>query len=347
MHSEKNTSDTLSFPLLARVGRGLWSFLKPVFRFIGSIIGAGLKTVLTLVLIFIFISTLGNVFSENTARIGKETVISGEGPNKILDIPLEGMILMNSQPTFGASGGTITPEGVRRALALAKSDASVKGIILEIDSPGGSAVASDRIYDEIKKFRLQTGKPVITLMGDTAASGGYYISTATNQIIANQGTITGSIGVIASTYNFQDLMQKIGIKEVVFKTGKYKDMLSFSRPVESEEKAIIDSLLNDTYQQFIDKVVEGRKMNRADVLRLADGRVYSGKQAKDNGLIDDIGNQDTAVIIMKELTGQQKLQLVRMESGSFFEQLFSGTVLPWFAKLFTSSQTPMLWYLMQ
>ena len=182
-------------------------------------------------------------------------------------------------------------------------DPLVKAIVVRIDSPGGGVAPSQEIYNAVKRVRKEQNKTVVASMGTVAASGGYYIAVATDRILANPGTLTGSIGVIMQTANFQELLEKIGVKSVVVKTGKFKDLGSPFRPMVEEERQLLESVMNDTLSQFIEAVAEGRSMDAAEVEQLADGRVFTGRQAKSVLLIDEIGDLHDAIKLAGELSG--------------------------------------------
>ncbi|KAF0122450.1 MAG: protease IV [bacterium] len=182
-----------------------------------------------------------------------------------------------------------------------KKDKSVKAIVLRIDSPGGAVGPTQEIYEEVKKIREK--KKVLVSMGSLAASGGYYIACAANKIIANPGTITGSIGVIIEFGNIEELMKKIGFKSVIIKSGEYKDVMSPFRSITDQEKTILRGVVDSVHSQFIEAVVEGRKLKREDVAKIADGRIFSGEQAKALGLVDSLGNLQDAISMAAEIAG--------------------------------------------
>jgi len=175
---------------------------------------------------------------------------------------------------------------------FAKDD-SVKAIVLRINSPGGGVGPSQEIYEEVRK--LKGKKIVITSMGALAASGGYYIACASEKIFANPGTITGSIGVIMQFVNVKDLIEKIGLKGMVVKSGAFKDIGSPMREMKPEERELLQGVIDNVHMQFVAAVAEGRKMERGKVLKIADGRLFSGEQAKGLGLVDSLGNLEDAV----------------------------------------------------
>ncbi len=180
-------------------------------------------------------------------------------------------------------------------------DLSVKAIVLRVDSPGGAVAPSQEIYEEVRK--AVSKKKVVVSMGSVAASGGYYISSPASRIIANPGTLTGSIGVIMEIPNIEGLMNKVGVKTEVIKSGKHKDIASIFRGMGKEERMILQGVLDDVHEQFIKAVAEGRKMLPDDVRRLADGRVFTGRQALEVGLVDELGNLEDAIKVAARLAG--------------------------------------------
>jgi protease-4 len=180
-------------------------------------------------------------------------------------------------------------------------DPSIKAIVLRIDSPGGAVAPSQEIYEEIRK--AVTKKKIVVSMGSVAASGGYYIAAPATRIVANPGTLTGSIGVIMEIPNVEGLMNKIGVKTEVIKSGRHKDIASVFRGIKKEEREILQGVLDNVHEQFIKAVAEGRKMLIEDVQRIADGRVFTGEQALKAGLVDEIGNLEDAVKAAAKLTG--------------------------------------------
>src|SRR3990172_1138591 len=169
-----------------------------------------------------------------------------------------------------------------------RENKSIKAIVFRVESPGGGVAASQEIYEEVKKTR-DAGKPVVVSMGSVAASGGYYVSCGASRIVANPGTLTGSIGVIFQFLHFNELMNKIGIDASTFKTGKYKDIGSPLRKTTEDEKRFFDQLLGDVYDQFVTVVALERKLDRKKVLEYADGRVFTGRQAREYGFVDTLG----------------------------------------------------------
>lgn len=209
--------------------------------------------------------------------------------DRIAVIRVEGVI-MDSQVTVGE-------------LKRFSENPSVKAIVLRIDSPGGGVVPSQEIYDAVRQVRSKTSKTVIASMGNVAASGGYYIAAATDRIVANPGTLTGSIGVIMETANVEGLLQKIGIEGVVIKSGKFKDVGSPLRKMSEEERGLMQAVMDDVHKQFIEAVAEGRAMELAEAQVLADGRIFTGRQAKEAKLVDELGNLDDAIQLAADAVG--------------------------------------------
>ena len=198
--------------------------------------------------------------------------------------------------------GVITQSsGIIEELQQYLEDDGVKAIILRIDSPGGGVGPAQEIYREI--IKIKTKKKVVTSMGSVAASGGYYIACASDLIVANPGTITGSIGVIMQFSNFEELLKKIGIKGVVLKSGEHKDIGSPFREMTPEEKRIMQEVLDNVHQQFIQAVADGRKLDRSKVVQIADGRILTGEQAKNLGLVDQMGNLQDTIDITAKMVG--------------------------------------------
>jgi protease-4 len=180
---------------------------------------------------------------------------------------------------------------------------SVKAIVLRIDSPGGGVVPSQEIHDAVLRVRNKQNKAVVASMGTVAASGGYYIAAATDRIMANPGTLTGSIGVIMELANLEGLLKKIGVENVVVKSGRHKDIGSPFRKMSDEDRRILQSVMDDVHTQFIEAVAEGRSLDVSDVRPLADGRIFTGRQAKEIKLVDELGDLDDAIRLAADLGG--------------------------------------------
>ena len=218
---------------------------------------------------------------------------------KIVVIPLSGTITIADSSMF--LGSTITPDLVSDYLTRAEKDTAVKAIVLRIESPGGEIAPCQEILWEIE--RVKETKPIVVSMGGTVASGGYYISTKADKIVALPTTMTGSIGVISQVMNVEGLLEKLGIQIETFKGGKYKDMYSGFREMTPEEEEIMQGMIDEYYEQFIDVVAEGRGLGKEEVRDLATGQIYTGTAAKELGLVDALGGLDTATELAMELAG--------------------------------------------
>jgi protease IV len=179
----------------------------------------------------------------------------------------------------------------------------VKSVVIRANSPGGGVAASQEIYEAVKRFRIETKKKVVVSMGSVAASGAYYVACGADKIYANPGTITGSIGVIAEWYNYGELLRWAKMQSVVIKSGAFKDAGSETRPLTEEEKAYFQSLINNMYNQFVSTVAGNRNMKEEDVRKLADGRVYTGQEAKADGLVDELGTLQDAIDAAARMAG--------------------------------------------
>jgi protease IV len=281
---------------------------------------------------------VGGVGGATGAQSGKhfhEVVVDNPTAKpKIAVLEVKGMI---SSDPWGRGTKSIA-DIIEDQLKWAGEDNDVKAVILKVDSPGGEVMASDDIANAIRKFQDQHKKPVISQMGSLAASGGYYVSAPCQWIVANDLTITGSIGVILHSINYRGLMDKVGVQPVVFKSGRFKDMLSGSKKPEEQdpaEKEMIQSMIMETYQKFKKVVADGRaaaatknkgkgKTLATNWADLADGRVLTGRQALDNGFVDEIGNFQTAVETTKRIAGiTGEARLIRYEEPFDISSVFS------------------------
>lgn len=248
-----------------------------------------------------------------------ERWVTGEGPDKIALVRLTGPI--------SQEGGGLLPFGpatsarrVAELLDRARRDPAVKAVIVELNTPGGSVVGSARIHEEILQLR-RTGKPVVALMTEVAASGGYYVAAAADRIVADPSTLTGSIGVIVVLPNLEEFNRRVGLRTVVFKSGRFKDMGNPARALTAEEAALFQKLVDEAYGRFVDVVAQGRRMDRTRVLRLADGRVYTGAQAYRLGLVDALGSFDDAVSTALQLARLSRARVVEYTGAGWLGNL--------------------------
>ncbi|MBN2001344.1 signal peptide peptidase SppA [candidate division KSB1 bacterium] len=236
--------------------------------------------------------------------------VSGSG-QKVAIVDIEGVIFESKE--------------IVRQLKKYQKDRTVKAVVVRINSPGGGIAASQEIYEHIRRVR-DDGKPVVASMGSVAASGGYYVALGADSIMANPGTTTGSIGVIAEFPNFSKLMEKIGVDFTVIKSGKFKDSGSPYRDPTPEERVYFQEWINDGFKQFVDVVAEERQMDRQQVLKIADGRVFTGLQAKAIGLIDSLGTYDDAIMLaarMGGIEGEPRLKKEAKPKYTIFDLLSS------------------------
>ena len=267
---------------------------------------------------------LGREAPSAASAVYEEEYVSGAGPEKIAVVPVEGVIASADSST-GDLQPTTTPEGLADALQQATDDASVAAVVLEVNSPGGGVTASDEMHQSILDFRESSGKPVVVSMGDTAASGGYYISTAADRIVANETTLTGSLGVIFQLNNFTELAKKYGYQREIIKSGEFKDIANSFRDLSPEDREILQSIVNESYDEFVSVIVEGRDLPEERVREIADGRVYSGQQAKEIGLVDSFGGLDEAAEISEDLAGVDEATVVRyVQPESFADALLAS-----------------------
>lgn len=239
--------------------------------------------------------------------------------NKVAVVSLNGPIQAQASSGLFFGGSAITPQLVRSQLDKARNDYAIKAVVLQIESPGGSVAACQEILNEIEKLE----KPMVVSYGTLAASGGYYIATKADKIVALPGTLTGSIGVISEIPNLKGLYEKLGIKIDVFTAGKYKDMYAGIRDMTDEEQELMQKITDQLYDQFVNAVAEGRDLSDEKVRELATGQLYTGEQAKQLGLIDEIGGLDKAIDLAAELAGVQnpKVEYYRPEVPSLLRSL--------------------------
>ncbi len=218
-------------------------------------------------------------------------------------------------------------EAVTRLLHNYGKESSVKAIILRINSPGGGVAPAQEIYREIE--RVRQNKPTVAYLMNVAASGGYYVASAANKIVASPGTLTGSIGVIMQFPNVEELTRKIGVTLKVVKAGKYKDIGSPLRPMSPEEEQMLNQLVEDVHNQFIEDVAKGRRLDAKDVREIADGRIFTGRQAERLGLVDQLGNFQDAVNVAKQLAdikGEARLLKSGNDTPSVWDSIFRSAV---------------------
>ena len=291
----------------------LWSVAA---KFVGSL-------VLFLILMVMLFGNLGNQASQ--AKLSEKVVRPGDKNEKVAIVNLNGVIVADapSDDPFTLTSGFVSARKINEILAELAKDDSVKAIMLEINSPGGSVVGSDEISRKVLEVRET--KPVVAQMGEIAASGGYYLASAANKIVASPATLTGSIGTIMQVPEFSGLYDKLGIRFQTIKAGKLKDMGASDRELIQEERDVLQALANEAQEQFLAAIVQGRRMEEGELRELADGRIYSGKQAKDNGLVDELGSFESAIDYTAALAQLKNPQVVEYSKDSFLDTLLQAS----------------------
>jgi protease-4 len=253
----------------------------------------------------------------------QEVQLSGSGDSKVLLLDLSGVISAQDKEGFIPQPNLLAT--FKEELTKASKDEKIKAVVLRINSPGGTVNASDILYHELKTFKGSKKIPVIASMMDVAASGGYYLAMATDAILVHPSTVTGSIGVIMLTVNAKGLLEKVGVEASAITSGPRKDMGSPFRTMTAEEKVIFQSVIDSFYDRFLAVVQEGRpKLSADQIKKLADGRIYSGEQAKAAGLVDDIGYLDEAIELAKKQAGLTDARIVTYRRhGEYQNNIYS------------------------
>jgi protease-4 len=241
-------------------------------------------TAAVLGVIFVIMLTLASFLSGNK----RSSTLQVVGIDKVALVKVEGLLVSSEQ--------------LVNELNDYAEDGSIKAIVIRIDSPGGGVVVSQEIFNAVKNAKKE-GKKIVVSMGTVAASGGYYVAAAADKIIANPGTLTGSIGVKMEFANVEKLLEKIGVKGMIVKAGEYKDMGSPFRDMTDQEKKLLQGVIDDVHNQFIEAVAEGRQLPAADVRAIADGRIFTGRQALDLKLVDQMGDLADSIRVAGDLAG--------------------------------------------
>jgi protease-4 len=240
----------------------------------------------------------------------------------------DGVAVIPLQGTISASQGTglfaqqmATPQNFKELLDKSGRDGSIKAVVIEINSPGGSVVASDEIARAISEF----DKPTVAWVGEMGASGGYYVASSCDYIVADRASIVGSIGVISIFPEYSRLLEKIGVNMTVIKGGEYKDFSTGFRPLTEEEEEMMGEMVLEIYDQFLTVVADNRNMSKSYVKSVAEGKIYSGKKAKELGLVDETGGRDTAIDIAAQMGGiEGEPRIVRYEKTGFFDEFIGN-----------------------
>ena len=288
---------------------------------VGGLVALGLL-VLAVGVVVVVLTVVATGPSAQTA-VYEEEHVSGAGPAKIAVVPVEGTIA-SADSTVPGTQPPVTPEGLADALLQAEEDPSVAAVVLEVNSPGGGVTASDQMHQSILDFKESSGKPVVVSMDSVAASGGYYISAAADRIVANESTLTGSLGVVIPLLNFSEAAEKYGVTQKYVKSGEFKTMGSSWNELTPEEREVFQSIVDQEYDEFVEVIVEGRDLPEERVREIADGRVYSGQQAREIGLVDSFGGLDEATEVAQDLAKVEEATVVRyVLPESFTDTLFA------------------------
>jgi protease-4 len=291
--------------------------------------------VVFLIVIIVLVSLLGTAKYKDVAAAGYRKVYEDSGPfvsrgmkNELAIVYLSGFITEARTHSRVLEYSEDPVSAVKNRLDIIEEDENIKGVLLVIDSPGGSVTASDALYRAIVKFKEKTGLPVISMMKQIAASGGYYVAAATDYIVAQPTTVTGSIGVIMFNFNIKGLMDKYGVEYIAIKTGKYKDILSPFKQSEEDEISWMQDIVEQMHEQFINAVEQGRpNLSREEILALSDGRVYLAKDALRLGLIDEVGYFEDAVSILSERSRILEPTIIEFEKERTLRDFLGRVVL--------------------
>lgn len=290
--------------VIYRLTRG---FMKFTFYLVGILFGISLLT------------SLVGLFEDTT-----NSAIVGSSSTKIVMIDASGLLIdSTSTGLTGFNTGELSPVQLVSMLEDIRYDPHVKAIILRINSPGGTSTAAEEMYQTLTSFKAETGIPIVVSMSEVAASGGYYISLAADYIFANNSTITGSIGVVSSVLNYQELANEYGVKAVTVSTGENKDFLNPLTTVSEEQTTILSNMLGDAFKDFKERVLSERDLVEKDIEMYFDGRPVTGAEAARVNLIDETGTLDDVISYTRNIVGDTDAQIVKVGSASFIEYLFS------------------------
>ncbi len=261
--------------------------------------------------------TLTSLFSSTNKSFTEKVIEQGNENKKIVVLEIDGVIQDSGDASSFLTTSGYNHKTFIEKLKSARDDAAVRGIVIRVNTPGGGVVESAEIHHLITEIIEEKKKPVYISMGTMAASGGYYISAPATKIFANEETLTGSLGVILESINYSVLAEKLGIDMVTIKSGEYKDILNPAREMTESEKEILQKMINESYDQFVKVIVNGRGISEEKVREIADGRIYSGRQAKELNLIDEFGYLDDTIEALKKDYRLKDAQVVKYEDQSF------------------------------
>ncbi|WP_422122952.1 signal peptide peptidase SppA [Planococcus sp. X10-3] len=301
-----------------------------------------------------FTQNFDEMLTEQSAGLDESVLEDGSSNSRIAVLEVNGAIQDTgaASPLLGTAG--YNHEFFLEQLDQIKLDDTVKAVMLKVNSPGGGVVESAKIYDEITEIQEETGKPFYVSMGAMAASGGYYIAAPAEKIFVNRETLTGSIGVIMQSINYGELAERYGVDFVTIKSGPYKDIMSPTREMTEEERALLQEMLDDSYQNFVDIIVEGRDMSEEEVRAVADGRIMNGRQAVEANLADDVGYAEDVLEHLRNDFGLENAEVFEYGTSQSWASLFSVKVQSLFGadletqmltKLMTEYSSPRMMYL--
>nr|WP_263325420.1 signal peptide peptidase SppA [Neobacillus sp. Marseille-Q6967] len=296
-------------------------FVSVVINFLSAFAFKGVET------------DLSDFLAASELPFTEEIVQDGNDLKKIAILDVEGTIQDTGSAESLLESPTYNHQAFMKKLEYIQDDDTVKGIILRVNSPGGGVVESAEIYDKLKEIQKETKKPVYVSMGSMAASGGYYISAGAQKIFASEETLTGSLGVIMQGINYEGLADKYGVDFVTIKSGEFKDIMSPTRQMTEEERQILQKMIDNSYEGFVEVISEGRNMTKEQVKTIADGRIYDGRQALELNLIDGFGYLEDVIEQMKKDEKLAGAEVVR-----YTDSLGIGTLLSMNAqKLFSQN----------
>lgn len=278
----------------------------------------------------------GNLLGLFGTSVLEESLLeAGDSSKRIVVLSVDGTILTGQTSSLTGDSG-YNHELFLQQLEQVLVDDTIKAIVLSVNSPGGGTYESAQIKDKLVAIQQTTDKPIYVSMGSMAASGGYYISASAEKIFASEETLTGSIGVIMSGMNFSELLEKIGVDDTTIKSGEFKDIGSSTRAMSEGDTEILQEMVDTSYDRFVEVIVEGRGMPEGEVRNLADGRIYDGAQAVENGLIDEIGYQEDAIKAIQKDYELEDAEIFSYQTPALsFSSLFSAKV----SGLFQTNET--------
>lgn len=329
-------------------------------RWVALVVAAAILVISLLVnsVYTMFQSNLASNFEEimatETSQFDETVIEQGSSSSRIVVLEVEGAIQDTGEANSFLGAAGYNHEFFMEQLEQIKEDDSIKAVMLKVNSPGGGVVESAEIYDKIIEIQEETDKPFYVSMGAIAASGGYYIAAPADKIFVNKETLTGSIGVIMQSVNYGELAERYGVDFVTIKSGPYKDILSPTRDMTEEERALLQEMLDDSYQSFVNVIVEGREMIEEEVREVADGRIMNGRQAVEANLADDFGYEEDVIAQLRTDFDLADAEVFEYGMSQSWASLFNVKVQSLFgndiesqmlAKLMTEYSSPRMMYL--